>query len=105
MRIAAVQVKKSRVAANNRLHPHLKEANLMSVSTAPDDLSGNRASASASPVEPVAASRPRLWPAVLILTLFWTFVFVARQMELITFVRFISSMAASGLVVLSYAIW
>src|SRR5260370_39567770 len=77
----------------------------MSVSTARDDVSGNRASASAAPAEQVARDRPRLWPAVLILALFWTFVFVARQMELITFVRFMSSMAASGLVVLAYAIW
>ncbi len=77
----------------------------MSVSTARDDLSDNRTSASAAPAEQVARDRPRLWPAVLILALFWTFVFVARQMELITFVRFVSSMAASGLVVLAYTIW
>ena len=51
-------------------------------------------------------ARPaRLWPALVMLAAFWTTVFVAREIELVTFVRFLSSMATSGLLVLAFTTW
>ena len=80
----------------------------MTTSTAAESASAPSASpvpTAGHPADSVTARPPRLWPAVLILALFWTFTFVARQLDLITFVRFVSSMAASALVVLAYLIW
>jgi outer membrane protein assembly factor BamB len=39
------------------------------------------------------------------LTLFWTTVFVSREIEMLTFVRFLSTMATSGILILAFTIW
>jgi outer membrane protein assembly factor BamB len=50
-------------------------------------------------------SAPRLWPAVVLVGLFWTCAFVARSAELATFVRFAISLATCGLLTLVFAAW
>jgi hypothetical protein len=47
----------------------------------------------------------RYRPAVIILALYWIFFFVVREVELITFIRFMIGMASAALVVLAYLIW
>jgi len=68
--------------------------------------------ASSAPIEAAAkppvmpGTRPaRLWPAVLMATAFWTTVFAAREVEMLTFIRFVSSMATSALFVLAFTTW
>jgi outer membrane protein assembly factor BamB len=51
------------------------------------------------------AKRPRLWLPVVMVGLFWTFHLVARQMELPTFVRFLSTMAVSLALSLAFLLW
>lgn len=54
----------------------------------------------------VPALRPaRLWPAVVMLTAFWTTVFVSREVEMITFIRFAASIATSVLLFLAFTTW
>jgi outer membrane protein assembly factor BamB len=48
---------------------------------------------------------PRLWPAVVLVGLFWAWFLVARALELATFVRFLSSIAACALLLLAFSVW
>jgi outer membrane protein assembly factor BamB len=51
------------------------------------------------------ANRPRLWLPVAMVGLFWIFHFVAAQVELPTFVRFLSTMAVSLALSLAFLSW
>jgi outer membrane protein assembly factor BamB len=54
---------------------------------------------------PAPARRPRVWPAVLLVGLYWAYVFVSERIELPTFTRFLSQMAALLVVGLGFIIW
>jgi outer membrane protein assembly factor BamB len=49
--------------------------------------------------------RPRVWPAVVLIGLYWTFYYVMAQVELTTFVRFLSWMASTALLTLAFLVW
>jgi outer membrane protein assembly factor BamB len=48
---------------------------------------------------------PRLWPAFVLVGLFWTWSLVASSMELATFVRFGASLLTCGLLTLIFSVW
>lgn len=48
---------------------------------------------------------PRVWPAVVLVGSYWIAFLVWREMELTTFVRFISSMAISAALTLGFLLW
>jgi outer membrane protein assembly factor BamB len=55
---------------------------------------------------PPAPARPvRLWPLVVLLTLYWGFVIGSNWLELTTFARFMSRLAASSLLTLVFLVW
>src|SRR3954452_20008274 len=54
---------------------------------------------------PALARRPGIWAAVLLICLDWAYVFVSERMELPTFTRFLSQMAALIVMGLGFFIW
>src|SRR5437588_3121697 len=57
------------------------------------------------PASRPATTSPRLWPAVVLLAIFWATHIIVGQLDLPFFSRFIPSMAAPALLVLLYSIW
>src|SRR5438874_9048 len=51
------------------------------------------------------AAPGRVWPAVALVGLFWAFFLVSGSLELPMFTRFMSRVAATGLLVLLFAAW
>jgi outer membrane protein assembly factor BamB len=57
-----------------------------------------------SPVSP-AIKKPRIWPAVVILGLFWAFLYANYNLELAMFSRFMSRMISYGVLLLAFLAW
>src|SRR5258708_10736046 len=57
------------------------------------------------PTSATAPAQPRLWPALLLVVLFWSGTFITRQMELATVVRFGSRISLVALLTLGFLIW
>jgi len=68
-----------------------------------------------SPTDPLAyaqpdrpappESRPRIWPGILLVILFWGFTLLWNQLDITTFTRFLVAMGARGLLLLAFVIW
>src|SRR5258708_34960760 len=69
------------------------------------DISLNPISAPAEPISATPAKPPRLWPAMVLVGLFWIVHFVVAELEMPYFLRFLLSMAAPGLLALLYFGW
>jgi outer membrane protein assembly factor BamB len=59
------------------------------------------------PVQPAAEAvqRPRVWPAIVLLGLFWAFTLVCRWIEMPLFVRFMSQLISVSLLLLLFTGW
>ena len=57
-----------------------------------------------APVPPAVARPPRLWPAVVLLALYWGFLIITRRLELTTFVRFALWIVSSGLFIIAFLV-
>jgi len=66
-------------------------------------LTSSLASAERLPGE--AAPRPRVWPALVLIGLYWTAYGTVRWMELATFVRFLFCMASCAVLALAFLVW
>lgn len=57
---------------------------------------------------PAAAESPRpvrVWPALVLVGLFWSYDLVLRWLEAAMFTRFLAMLASTGLLVLTFAVW
>lgn len=52
-----------------------------------------------------AARRPKLWPPLVILVAFWTFVLAVEHIEMSMGIRFISRWIAYGLLLVTFPAW
>jgi outer membrane protein assembly factor BamB len=57
------------------------------------------------PMVAESPKRPRVWPAVVLVGLFWTYDYVLRWLEAAMFTRFLSLLAAVALLTLLFIIW
>jgi hypothetical protein len=69
------------------------------------DISLNPISAPAEQISATPAKPPRLWPAMVLVGLFWIVHFVGPELEMPYFLRFLLSMAVPGLLALLYFGW
>lgn len=58
-----------------------------------------------SPAPPAVAKPPRLWPAVVLVTLFWVLRFIVERLEKAYFIGFLYGLASAGLLILLYFGW
>src|SRR5262249_41097277 len=84
----------------SHLQPQGKAGKLMSVESTP-----TMSATPAPPVPPAAAKPVRLWPAVVLVALFWVGFFVMARLEKPYFVGFLYALASSGLFALFYLTW
>ena len=63
------------------------------------------AHASTPPAAAGAGGKPRLWPAVVLISLFWIAFVVVGRLEKPYFVGFMYSMAAPAVLLLLFSIW
>jgi outer membrane protein assembly factor BamB len=66
-------------------------------------LAGSVGEPRAAAAEP--AKQPRVWPAVVLVGLFWSYDFVLRWLEAEMFTRFLSLLAAVALLALLFTVW
>ncbi len=57
------------------------------------------------PTAAESAKRPRIWPAVVVVGIFWSYDFVLRWLEAGMFTRWMTLMAATALLVLFFTVW
>jgi hypothetical protein len=63
------------------------------------------AAGQAERLEAPSSLRPRVWPAVALVVLYWAVYLILRGTELSVFVRFLSALASLGVLTLGFAIW
>jgi outer membrane protein assembly factor BamB len=54
---------------------------------------------------PAPAPRPRVWPAVVLVGVFWAFSLACRWTDMVLFVRFLSELISCALLILLFTVW